>query len=240
MEKKETGKYFKYAIGEIILVVLGILIALLISDWNSGRLDENRNKELLRKLSKELDLNIERSNLLIRSEDNVFRARYRYTDSILKLLESKPEKEALNYMTSKEIFFVNAFNLNSSVFQQLKNSSRLYTVGSDSLVTEIQLYYQLCDRDSFYNLSYSQIALDFEKECNIGWNDFKYMYLKNPGKALKYHKWIFDSRSENFIYFRQYVNFANGHSALMLKKLTKIINESKKLKKRIAQELETL
>jgi hypothetical protein len=36
MENK-TGKYFKYAIGEIILVVIGILIALSINNWNEGR-----------------------------------------------------------------------------------------------------------------------------------------------------------------------------------------------------------
>ena len=33
MENK-TGKYFKYAIGEIVLVVIGILIALQINTWN--------------------------------------------------------------------------------------------------------------------------------------------------------------------------------------------------------------
>ena len=37
MEKNKTGKYFKYAIGEIILVVLGILIALQINNWNENR-----------------------------------------------------------------------------------------------------------------------------------------------------------------------------------------------------------
>jgi len=42
MENK-TGKYFKYAIGEIILVVIGILIALQINNWN-----ENRKKEKLK------------------------------------------------------------------------------------------------------------------------------------------------------------------------------------------------
>ena len=42
MENK-TGKYFKYAIGEIILVVIGILIALQINNWN-----ENRKKEALK------------------------------------------------------------------------------------------------------------------------------------------------------------------------------------------------
>jgi len=36
MENK-TGKYFKYAIGEIILVVIGILIALQINNWNENR-----------------------------------------------------------------------------------------------------------------------------------------------------------------------------------------------------------
>ena len=36
MENK-TGKYFKYAIGEIVLVVIGILIALSINNWNEMR-----------------------------------------------------------------------------------------------------------------------------------------------------------------------------------------------------------
>jgi hypothetical protein len=38
MENK-TGKYFKYAIGEIVLVVIGILIALQINNWNEERKD---------------------------------------------------------------------------------------------------------------------------------------------------------------------------------------------------------
>jgi len=37
MEKNKTGKYFKYAIGEIVLVVIGILIALQINNWNENR-----------------------------------------------------------------------------------------------------------------------------------------------------------------------------------------------------------
>jgi hypothetical protein len=32
--ENKTGKYFKYAIGEIVLVVIGILIALSINDRN--------------------------------------------------------------------------------------------------------------------------------------------------------------------------------------------------------------
>jgi len=34
MKQNKTAKYFKYAIGEIVLVVIGILIALHINNWN--------------------------------------------------------------------------------------------------------------------------------------------------------------------------------------------------------------
>ena len=43
MKKNKTGKYLKYAIGEIVLVVIGILIALQINNWN-----ENKKKYKLR------------------------------------------------------------------------------------------------------------------------------------------------------------------------------------------------
>ena len=41
MENK-TSKYFKYAIGDIVLVVIGILIALSINNWNEERKVQNR------------------------------------------------------------------------------------------------------------------------------------------------------------------------------------------------------
>ena len=43
-------KYMKYAIGEILLVVVGILIALSINNWNEERKNDLIEKELLRGL----------------------------------------------------------------------------------------------------------------------------------------------------------------------------------------------
>ena len=50
METGKTAKYFKYAIGEIILVVIGILIALQINNWNENRKLNDQRKELISNL----------------------------------------------------------------------------------------------------------------------------------------------------------------------------------------------
>ncbi len=42
MNQNKTTKYFKYAIGEILLVVIGILIALQINNWNEKRLQQEQ------------------------------------------------------------------------------------------------------------------------------------------------------------------------------------------------------
>ena len=57
MENK-TGKYFKYAIGEIFLVVIGILIALQINQWNENRKENNALKTLTENLNNEFQKNL--------------------------------------------------------------------------------------------------------------------------------------------------------------------------------------
>jgi hypothetical protein len=52
MENK-TSKYFKYAIGEIALVVIGILIALQVSNWNENRKLKSREQIYLKTLHEE-------------------------------------------------------------------------------------------------------------------------------------------------------------------------------------------
>jgi len=57
MSENKTGKYFKYAIGEIILVVIGILIALQINNWNENRKAFNEEQTYLKALKQEFKYN---------------------------------------------------------------------------------------------------------------------------------------------------------------------------------------
>ena len=66
--KNRTAKYFKYAIGEITLVVIGILIALQINNWNQKRIDRNNFDEQINLVLEELEVNhkaIETNYLLL-------------------------------------------------------------------------------------------------------------------------------------------------------------------------------
>jgi len=74
MEAGKTGKYLKYAIGEIVLVVIGILIALQINNWNEQRKLDLKEKSLLAAIDEEflknklqLDLTIAEHNLALNS-----------------------------------------------------------------------------------------------------------------------------------------------------------------------------
>ncbi|MEP2024466.1 MAG: DUF6090 family protein [Reichenbachiella sp.] len=70
MENK-TGKYFKYAIGEIILVVIGILIALSINNWNEQRKENQKEQIILRRLEKEFKANKEQLISKINQRNNI-------------------------------------------------------------------------------------------------------------------------------------------------------------------------
>ena len=66
MEKNKTGKYFKYAIGEVVLVVIGILIALQLNNLNEKRKINNDVERIFTLLEQELESNIQTSNAFLR------------------------------------------------------------------------------------------------------------------------------------------------------------------------------
>ena len=59
LEENKTGKYLKYAFGEIILVVVGILIALQINNWNEDRKNQDELYKIHNQIVFELDNDIE-------------------------------------------------------------------------------------------------------------------------------------------------------------------------------------
>lgn len=102
----KTGKYLKYAIGEIALVVIGIFIALQLNIWNETRKNEQEFTTILKEVQKDLGLNIQQSNILFDY--------YEHRDSIITLaLQDKLSKENYVGINKFEVIYVamNAYHL---------------------------------------------------------------------------------------------------------------------------------
>ena len=63
-------KYSRYAIGEIVLVVIGILIALQVNDWNDSRKGIAKRNNLLKSLKVEFTQNLDQLDTIL-SYDNL-------------------------------------------------------------------------------------------------------------------------------------------------------------------------
>ncbi len=68
----KTGKYLKYALGEIILVVIGILIALQINNWNISKSKLKESTEFVARLKAEVKSNIGFTQEEIEKKENVY------------------------------------------------------------------------------------------------------------------------------------------------------------------------
>lgn len=82
----KTSKYFKYAVGEIILVVIGILIALQINNWNEARKAKNNEIALVNQLL------VDAKKDSIFFEDRLFKLnnQIQFYDDILNMCNNRP------------------------------------------------------------------------------------------------------------------------------------------------------
>ncbi|MBK8515322.1 MAG: hypothetical protein IPL55_03245 [Saprospiraceae bacterium] len=78
-------KYLLYAFGEILLIVIGILIALQVTNWNAWRNDRVKEKIILSDLAKNLEINIE----TFRNDINLLSMWNQSSDIVIQALENK-------------------------------------------------------------------------------------------------------------------------------------------------------
>ncbi len=124
-------KYVLYAIGEIFLVVFGILIALQINNWNTHRLERIQENQLLQQLKEEFKDNKEQ----LQSKIDV---RHQMNFAAFRLMEFAKSDENIKKRDSLDIYLFNTvfrptFDPALGVTNELINSGKLYLIRNDDL-----------------------------------------------------------------------------------------------------------
>ncbi|NDV43991.1 DUF6090 family protein [Flagellimonas sediminis] len=134
-------KYVIYALGEILLVVLGILIALRINNWNENQQLRKAELQTLKSLHESIKINLDELDLIL--EAQVHRNR-----SLQEVLFSDVSNRKLVYLDSLITTNVEnyTFDPSTGIYNAIINSGKIEIITNDSLRNRIsKLYDRVAD-----------------------------------------------------------------------------------------------
>ena len=138
IEQNKMGKYFKYAIGEIVLVVIGILIALQINNWNEHRKDKLQEIAILKRLQNDIQSDLVDLNWSLESKNLMIEEYLICLDILTDKREGTKGEFLKNFRT---ILQVGGVTLNATTFNNLQNNGDLKLIKNKSLADSIVGYY---------------------------------------------------------------------------------------------------
>ena len=141
MEKNKTGKYLKYAFGEIILVVIGILIALQINNWNEKKNSINQAEKHLETISLNLkDDILQAEKLLSETQTSI-----EYANDFLDQFKTLKPVDNNIQMYLIYLMFERNIEINESGLKALLNSNSMSFI-DENLQSKILNYYRYIEQ----------------------------------------------------------------------------------------------
>jgi len=195
MKKNKTGKYLKYAIGEIVLVMIGILLALQVSNWNQDRKDRISERKLLDNIHRDFIQNKI-------SFDSVKVINYRSLTALDSMIVLFPlNRDSIKVATFWKYFSQiqdHTYNPYSSSVDLVVNSNSLQLIQDEELQE--------------YLVSWKDVLLDYQEEENMYYkmmNDHFWPYWRETldysgldsemsltgSSTIKFQNYIIDKRS---------------------------------------------
>ncbi|MEY8847282.1 DUF6090 family protein [Psychroserpens sp. XS_ASV72] len=229
LTENKFGKYLTYAIGEIILVVIGILIALSINNWNeNNKLEKETNKVLLQ-MRDEFSRN--QNELKIKIEQHKFVKES--VDELSELVRPNPkeiEKSKLDSLMFSMIY-IPAFNPSTDI----ASSEKLM------LVDDILKNYVADWKLNYDYYKYSIKIIDDSQTQQL--DEFlieNYQYKNFKNELLEPNKSAFDKDRQKILssdIFENYVYLRSLNTGFLVKRATTLYDIQNKIIQHIDTEL---
>jgi len=178
LTENKFSKYLLYAIGEIMLVVIGILIALQLNNLNEIKKNKGYERDYLLRIKTDLKKDITeleghfRADTLKLNSATII-GRILNSDTI----EANPEIILNNFFVN---FRLNWFEGKNVVFDEMKSSGKISLIVSDSLRNKIQNYYRLFEeviKQENLNISF---IIKYNERISTSFNMSPYIELGMP------------------------------------------------------------
>lgn len=232
IKENRVSKYLLYAIGEIVLVVIGILIALQINTWNEERKLEDQKQILISSLLEDFEYN--RSNI---RDDRIptFSRGMDDMELFFELIKADTARVSVDSLRQLGVSFFTgySFNANLSSLNEASSSGKLSMLDNKELMqafTQFQLYndtYRDLDdeqRHTYFNGSSWEIRKTVPPDFLAGSNDM-------PHISYKEYKQVMDKPLTQTALYNNQLLLTNKKRRLedMLKSTEKIIATLKKM-----------
>ncbi len=193
-------KYSRYAIGEIFLVVIGILIALKINNMNEERIQSRELDDLLGSISSAIQSDVKYLNLIRTGRESIGN----HVDSIFNAYVN----QRVDYLSYDDYAYMgNTFNdLNSSIyfqpntssFEAIKNSIYLSKLQGTDIELLLHSYYASAERIERIEEEYNQ---SLKRDYQDWSNEFR-----NRGRDLLQTPWTFEETEDKLDRFLEVLN----------------------------------
>jgi hypothetical protein len=230
LSQNRVTRYLVYALGEIFLVVIGILIALQVNNWNEAKNNEKRFIKILQEISKEAQTDLNRAFYLNRAELKVDSLINRALKGQISREEYTADNIHLFYMGLQ----YSPFEMQKTAFKKLENYPGIIPEKYDSILTEINQYHielsgmyyttyenyreQINQRHEFLARNYEWYAHFRQREVTEDMVDF---YLEN----YLYKNWLTRHLSDNPVGDHSPLEFIQNQSVKLVLQINKILGE---------------
>lgn len=132
LDENKTGKYLKYAIGEIVLVMIGILLALQVNNWNENRALKKEELKVMKSLLQEFNENLVKF-------DKAYDFHLKRKKSIETIMSFKPKSVSVDSLKSlmSSVDGNYTFDPFQGIYNSVINSGKIELISNDVLKNEI-------------------------------------------------------------------------------------------------------
>jgi hypothetical protein len=183
LEEGNLKKYLAYAVGEIIIVVVGILLALYLNNWNQKRTNDKLEIQYYQSMKNQLneDLNAISGEI---DYNQTYLNQFSYAKRLI-LLNDKSKTDTLGKIVRNMVKFSD-FRRKSNVYQTLLNSGEIIIIKNHKITDRLQRLeenYNYINRleDNHTTIIMSQIIPDMRQIIQ-----FDPLKVETPGILFNY------------------------------------------------------